>query len=204
MRIRFDLVACVAIMACQTGFAAAPAPQTTPAAQVGPGYDIEMGRMIPMRDGVSLEAWITKPSHLAGRAPAVLELTQYDIDGGTHADPVVFARRGFVFVQAEVRGRGRSGGVKSDSLGLQVGRDGRARASPRTCGVAGALTLPVYGDGAVRATWGIAEGGPRVIGSEVEARALARGFAEKARCGCCVAVKKDQQGGRSERLDQQP
>jgi putative CocE/NonD family hydrolase len=29
-----------------------------------------------------------------------------------------------VFVQALVRGRGRSGGVKSDNLGLQVGRDG--------------------------------------------------------------------------------
>ena len=124
MRIRFDLVACVAIMACQTGFAAAPAPQTTPAAQVGPGYDIEMGRMIPMRDGVSLEAWITKPSRLAGKAPAVLELTQYDVDGGTRGEPAAFAKRGFVFLQAEVRGRGCSGGVKSDSLGLQVGRDG--------------------------------------------------------------------------------
>jgi predicted acyl esterase len=28
------------------------------AEEVGPGYDIEMSHMIPMRDGVQLEAWI--------------------------------------------------------------------------------------------------------------------------------------------------
>jgi uncharacterized protein len=101
---------------------AAPHPQ--PGEQVGPGYDIEMSRMIPMRDGVELEAWIFKPSHLKSKAPSVLELTQYDIDGGRHRDFVTFTQRGYVFVQVYVRGRGRSGGVKSDNLGLQVGRDG--------------------------------------------------------------------------------
>ncbi len=99
--------------------ASLPAP-----AGVGPGYDIEMSRMIPMRDGVKLEAWIFKPSHLESRAPAVLELTQYDIDGGRGQDFKTFVERGYVFVQVEVRGRGRSGGVKSDDIGLQVGRDG--------------------------------------------------------------------------------
>ena len=101
--------------------------QRAVAAQVGPGYDIEMSRMIPMRDGVKLEAWIFKPSNLKGKAPAVLELTLYGIDGGSpgHAgDFATFVRRGYVFVQVLVRGRGRSGGVKSDNLGLQVGRDG--------------------------------------------------------------------------------
>jgi uncharacterized protein len=92
--------------------------------RVGPGYDIEMSRMIPMRDGVKLEAWIFKPSHLKAKAPAVLELTQYDIDGGPAQDFKTFVERGYVFVQVEVRGRGRSGGEKSDDLGLQVGRDG--------------------------------------------------------------------------------
>jgi putative CocE/NonD family hydrolase len=92
--------------------------------QIGPGYDIQMSRMIPMRDGVALEAWITRPSHAAARLPAVLELTQYDIDGGRHPDAVYFAQHGFAYVQAETRGRGRSGGVKQGSLGLQVGRDG--------------------------------------------------------------------------------
>jgi putative CocE/NonD family hydrolase len=94
-------------------------------ADVGPGYDIEMSRMIPTRDGVELEAWITKPSDLKAKAPTILTLTQYDIDGGRHADsPGSYARRGYVFVQAYVRGRGKSGGVKSDNLGTQVGRDG--------------------------------------------------------------------------------
>jgi len=94
------------------------------ATQVGPGYDVLMSRMIPMRDGVQLEAWITRPSHLTAKAPAILTLTQYDIDGSRRGEPPYFARRGYVFVQAYVRGRGRSGGLKSDNLGLTVGRDG--------------------------------------------------------------------------------
>ena len=106
---------------------AALAQHTTGAAPdspAGPGYDIEMSRMIPMRDGVALEAWITRPTHLTGKAPAVLELTQYDIDGARRHEATALAQRGYVFAQVEVRGRGRSGGEKSDNLGLQVGRDG--------------------------------------------------------------------------------
>src|SRR5271154_3174795 len=65
------------------------------AQSVGPGYDIEMSRMIPMRDGITLETWITKPSHLQSRIPTVLTLTQYDIDGGRHGDSAAYyARRG--------------------------------------------------------------------------------------------------------------
>ncbi len=95
------------------------------AADVGPGYDIEMSRLIPVRDGTELEAWITKPSNLAVRVPTILTLTQYDIDGGRHGDEAgYYARRGYAFVQAYVRGRGRSGGDKSDNLGTGVGRDG--------------------------------------------------------------------------------
>jgi len=94
------------------------------AAAVGPGYDIELSRMIPMRDGVALEAWITKPAGPTHKTPAILTLTQYDIDGSRRGEPPYFARAGYVFVQAYVRGRGRSGGVKSDNLGLTVGRDG--------------------------------------------------------------------------------
>ncbi len=119
-------------LALVSALAAGPAIAETPAseavatpARVGPGYDIEMSRMIPMRDGVRLEAWITRPSNLRGKAPAVFTLTQYDIDGGRHGPEIApLVRRGYVFVQVLVRGRGRSGGVKSDSLGLQVGRDG--------------------------------------------------------------------------------
>jgi len=95
-----------------------------PAADLGPGYDVLMSRMIPMRDQVELEAWITRPSNLKAPAPAILELTQYDIDGSRRGEPAYFAQHGYVFVQAYVRGRGRSGGEKSDNLGLTVGRDG--------------------------------------------------------------------------------
>ena len=93
-------------------------------ADPAPGYDIEMSHMIPMRDGVELEAWITKPANLRERIPVVFTLTQYDIDGGRYADPPAFAAAGYAFVQVYVRGRGRSGGVKTDNLGPQVGRDG--------------------------------------------------------------------------------
>jgi putative CocE/NonD family hydrolase len=108
------------LIAVSVLLAAAPAG----AEEVGPGYDIEMSRMIPMRDGVQLEAWIFKPSHLKAKAAAVLTLTQYDIDDGRRGNVAAYTRRGYVFVQVYVRGRGRSGGVKSDNLGLQVGRDG--------------------------------------------------------------------------------
>ena len=97
----------------------------TDAADVGPGYDIEMSRLIPVRDGTELEAWITKPSNLTVKVPTILTLTQYDIDGGRHGQEAgYYARRGYAFVQAYVRGRGRSGGDKSDNLGTSVGRDG--------------------------------------------------------------------------------
>src|SRR5580704_17379778 len=100
-------------------------PSAAFAAEVGPGYDIEMSRMIPVRDGTTLVAWITKPSHSQAKLPTILTLTQYDIDGGRHGDSAgYYARRGYAFVQAYVRGRGQSGGVKSDNLGAQVGRDG--------------------------------------------------------------------------------
>jgi uncharacterized protein len=111
------------VLIALAGTLALPAPSAAQS-RVGPDYDIEMSRMIPMRDSVSLEAWIFKPAHLTGKAPAVLELTQYDIDGARRGEFATFVRRGYVFVQAYVRGRGRSGGEKTDNLGLQVGRDG--------------------------------------------------------------------------------
>src|SRR5579862_5960552 len=112
------------VILCLACAAALPA-AAADAPEVGPGYDIQMSRMVSVRDGIQLETWISKPSHNEGRMPTVLTLTQYDIDGGRHGDsPGAYTRRGYAFVQAYVRGRGRSGGVKSDNLGLQVGRDG--------------------------------------------------------------------------------
>src|ERR1700687_3977616 len=85
---------------------------TIAAPQTGPGYDIQMSRMIPMRDGVELEAWIFKPTNLKGKTPTVLALTQYDLDGGRQQDFPTFVRRGYVFMEVFVRGRRRSGGFK--------------------------------------------------------------------------------------------
>ncbi len=119
--------AAIGLALALTPLARAAAAPPAPRAGAGPGYDIEMSRMIPMRDGVKLEAWIFKPAHLVAKAPAVLELTQYGIDGsnpGSPEDFKTFVERGYVFVQVEVRGRGRSGGNKSGDLGVQVGRDG--------------------------------------------------------------------------------
>lgn len=104
------------------GFAAVTAASTGNKEDVGPGYNVEMSRMIPLRDGVDLEAWIFNPSGLKSKAPTVLCLTQYELDGMTRGR--YFTQRGYVYVQVYVRGRGRSGGVKSENLGLQVGRDG--------------------------------------------------------------------------------
>jgi len=112
------LCSLTAVMLC----VALPAPPAS--AQAIPDYDIQLSRMIPMRDGVQLEAWIFKPAHIEKPAPTVFEFTQYDIDGARRAEFKDLVARGYVFVMVYVRGRGRSGGDKEDDLGLQVGRDG--------------------------------------------------------------------------------
>lgn len=87
------------------------APRPVSREQVGSGYNIEMSRMIPMRDGIELEAWIFKPSRLKTKAQAVVELTQYDIGGGRNRDFATFAQRGYVFLRgfcAGTRAFGRS------------------------------------------------------------------------------------------------
>ena len=50
-----------------------------------------------------------------GQSAAVLELTQYDIDGARRGEFATFVRRGYVFVQVDVRGRGRRGEKTEDS-----------------------------------------------------------------------------------------
>jgi predicted acyl esterase len=64
------------------GTVSACSPAAFAAAQAGPGYNIEMSRMIPMRDGVQLEAWLFKPENLQGKAPAIFTLRQYDMAVG--------------------------------------------------------------------------------------------------------------------------
>ena len=82
--------------------------------------------------GTELETWITKPTGFQGGARTILTLTQYDIDGGCHADaPGAYARRGYVFVHAYVRAQPWSHGRVGMFGGSYVGMTHRrSHASP--------------------------------------------------------------------------
>ncbi len=65
--------------------------------------------MIPMRDGVHLNARIYSPTDVAEPGPAILSLTPYTSDDA-HERASFFARNGYVYVNANTRGRGGSEG----------------------------------------------------------------------------------------------
>src|ERR1022692_3523984 len=74
---------------------------------------VEFDRRIPMRDGVTLSADVYRPD-AEGRFPVILSRTPYlksprDKEGLERCR--YFAARGYVFVVADVRGRGDSGGT---------------------------------------------------------------------------------------------
>lgn len=84
--------------------------------------------MIPMRDGVKLAADIYFPAQgekiLPGPHPVILERTPYDrTRAGLAKDCLFFARRGYVAIAQDVRGRFDSEGVL-DSFGPQDVPDG--------------------------------------------------------------------------------
>src|SRR5436309_3807282 len=66
---------------------------------------------IPMRDGVTLYADIYRPV-AAGKYPVLVSRTPYSTERmpDAYAAPVFFARRGYVFVYQDVRGRHESEG----------------------------------------------------------------------------------------------
>jgi uncharacterized protein len=78
------------------------------------------GARVPMRDGVHLNAVVYRPRETGRGAgqpvPAVLELTPYTTDG-VHRDGLWFAREGFAYVVADVRGRGESDGLFTPMVG---------------------------------------------------------------------------------------
>jgi putative CocE/NonD family hydrolase len=105
MNVRYTFLFAVLL----TGFAACPpvfAARQTPEYQ---NVDIDLHRMIPMRDGVHLAATIWRPAHMAKPLPVVLVMTPYITDE-TQARAMKFARHGYVYVSVDVRGRGTSGG----------------------------------------------------------------------------------------------
>jgi len=69
---------------------------------------VERGVRVPMRDGVTLAADVFRPD-APGRFPVVLQRTP---DGRRYAfEAAAFARRGFIYVAQDVRGRYDSGGT---------------------------------------------------------------------------------------------
>ncbi|MFC2164132.1 CocE/NonD family hydrolase [Acidobacteriota bacterium] len=64
---------------------------------------------IRMSDGVQISASIWKPVEKKEPLPAILTMTPYIVDRG-HKDGEIFARRGYIIVRTDVRGRGNSGG----------------------------------------------------------------------------------------------
>lgn len=74
-----------------------------------PGVHIEWGVKISTRDGVELAANVYHPANASEKGAAILTMTPYTADR-YHKQAMFFARHGYTFVIADVRGRGNSGG----------------------------------------------------------------------------------------------
>ena len=89
--------------------AQSPTPATP--AQQPADYDLRWGVKIPMRDKIELNATLYLPKTPDGsvpKTPVIFTLTPY-ISDTYHARGAYFASHGYVFVLADVRGRGNSG-----------------------------------------------------------------------------------------------
>ncbi len=81
----------------------------------GPAFDRREVR-IPMRDGVRLFAVIMSPRGSSQPLPILLVRTPYGASGWRESEAVpgryaALARDGYIFVEEDIRGRGRSGGT---------------------------------------------------------------------------------------------
>ncbi len=70
---------------------------------------VDLHRMIPVSDDISLAATIWQPAEAEGPLPAVLVLTPY-VSDEAHQRALKFARAGYAYVSVDVRGRGSSQG----------------------------------------------------------------------------------------------
>lgn len=75
----------------------------------GARVDLTWGLKIPMRDGVKLNATVYRPAGVTEPLPVIFSLTPY-VGDSNHVDAMHLARRGYIFVVADVRGRGNSEG----------------------------------------------------------------------------------------------
>ena len=86
-----------------------------------PKVKIRLGIPIPMRDKVKLSATVYEAVDRKEPQPAIVVLTPYERDN-FHKRGMYFAGKGFVFVMADTRGRGNSGG-KFEPF-INEGKDG--------------------------------------------------------------------------------
>mgnify|MGYP003325310825 CR=1 FL=1 len=77
---------------------------------LGPSHGVRLTRRrVSMRDGIGLNAAVYLPRVAKAGVTAVVELTPYTIETA-HGEGQYFARQGFAYVVADVRGRGDSEG----------------------------------------------------------------------------------------------
>jgi hypothetical protein len=73
------------------------------------GVDIRWSALIPLRDGVGLNATVYRPKEQRAPAPCIFTLTPY-IGDSYHDRAVYFAGQDLPFLLVDVRGRGNSAG----------------------------------------------------------------------------------------------
>jgi putative CocE/NonD family hydrolase len=80
---------------------------------------------VPTRSGVELGATITRPA-TAGKFPVLVWYDPYRSGADGHPSPMAryFARRGYAFVNLNVRGTGNSQGVSKDEYTVEETQDG--------------------------------------------------------------------------------
>ncbi len=108
-----DNVLLFPLLALLTIGAAAPAEAYEFPTETSPRNDIRLDNRVavPMRDGVILYADIYRPAR-EGRYPVIVSRTPYSTERSpsSYASAVYYARRGYVFVYQDVRGRHESEG----------------------------------------------------------------------------------------------
>jgi predicted acyl esterase len=98
--------------------------------EIPPRYQVRMDRnvRIPMRDGKSLSANLTRPDvPESERLPILIEYHPYrkdDVSWSGHDGHWYLAERGFICVRLDVRGTGGSDGVNTDEYVPQEQTDG--------------------------------------------------------------------------------
>ncbi len=99
-------VVCAVLLACIAVFVLAGGAEAQPASTSFTITDV----MIPVSDSIDLHGRLYRPDRIADGRPAIFAMTPYGVDD-RHGYGTYFARRGYVFLNVDVRGRGASEGT---------------------------------------------------------------------------------------------